>query len=373
VSHESVFYGGGRTIAAASVITLGPGEHREGVDLVTTFTPRPKLLSVSGVVTAPESVRLLGYVGLIRRESEDPVADIEGFRAWIRQDGQFSFSHVPPGEYRLRFAVFPRVTEGAAAGWGGRTIGKPAAVSDLTTWFADLPLSLTRSVNDLVVPLQPGSRIRGRVVFDGRSQLPPADVLNTVLMHVLHAEARELSSSVIGYPTGAVDAQGRFDTVGLPPGKYVLDPTARIDNVWYAVTSVQVGGREVFGTGLDVGTSDLTDVVVTMTSRTWDLSGVVRDQDGRPVPGGRIIVFPRDRTDRHIVGYDTQRRIAHVAADRSGAFRVTGGFGGEHLIAAVTSPPEFWMAPEYLETLVPFATPVRLELDGRRTVDLRLR
>ena len=373
VSHESVFHGGGRTVATASVITLGPGERRDGIDLVTTLTPRPQLLSVAGTLTAPESVRLLGYVGLVRRDAEDPVAQFEGFRASIGQDGRFSFSHVPPGEYRLRFAVFPRVTDGASATWGVRTIGKPAAsLSDVTTWFADAPLALEKSVTDLVVPLQSGSRIRGRVVFEGRSDLPAADVLNSILMHVYHAEARELSLSVLGLPTGAVDAQGRFETVGLPPGKYVLDPYAVIDKARYAVASVRVDGREVLAEGLVVGTTDLTDVVVTFSGRSWDISGAVRDRDGRPVPGARVIVFPRNPVDRHLAGFDTPQRVLRVAADRSGVFHATGTFAGEFLAIAVAAPPEFWMAPEYLETLVPRATPVRLEPGQKQSIDLRL-
>ena len=253
-----------------------------------------------------------------------------------------------------------------------RVHGKPAPVSDLTTWFADMPLSLSRSVSDLVVPLQMGNRIRGRVVFDGRSTLPPADVLNTVLMHVDHVETREMSVSIDGLPTGAVDPQGRFETVGLPPGRYYLDPYAPIDNARHVVTSVQVGGHETVESGLDLGTSDLTDVVVTLSSRTWELTGVVRDQAGRPVPGTRLLVFPRDRSRRHLAGYWVPPRIAHVAADRSGTFRVTGAFSGDHLVVAVTSPPEFWMAPEYLETLVPVATSVTLELGEKRAIELRL-
>ncbi len=373
VSHDSVFHGGGRSATTATVLTLGPGERRDTVNLVTTLMPRPQLLSVAGTLTAPESVRLLGHVGLVRQDAEDPVAQFEGFRALIRQDGRFSFSHVPPGDYRLRFAVFPRVAEGASASWGMRTIGKPAAsLSDLTTWFADVPLSLEKSVTDLVVPLQAGSRIRGRVVFEGRSTLPPAEVLNTVLMHVYHAGARELSPSVLGIPTGAVDAQGRFETVGLPPGQYVLDPYARVDNTPYAVTSVRANGREVLADGLEVGTTDLTDVVVTFSDRTWEIAGAVRNQDGRTVPGARVIVFPRNPADRHLAGFDTQRRALHVVADRSGVFQASGPFAGEHLAVAVATPPEFWMAPEYLETLVPRATPVRLELGQKQSADLRL-
>ncbi len=227
VAHESVFYGGGRTVASASVITLRAGERREGIDFVTSFTPRTTLVSVSGRITAPEGVRIIGYASLVRRDAEDPIAELEGFRAWLGIGGLFSFSHVPGGDYRLRFVVFPGNT-GAASWNGGRTISKPASVAD-TTWFADLPLSLTKSVTDLDVPLQRAGRIRGRVVFDGRSDAPPVEVLNAVVMYVDPADARDMTPSPsLGIPAGGVDAQGRFETAGLPPGKYVIDPMAVI-------------------------------------------------------------------------------------------------------------------------------------------------
>jgi hypothetical protein len=123
----------------------------------------------------------------------------------------------------------------------------------------------------------------------------------------------------------------------------------------------------------DVLSTILTDVVVTLSSRTWEVSGSVRDQDGRAIAGARVILFPQDRSRWYTAGYDTPRRIAHAAADREGVFRVTGALADSYLSAAVANPPEFWMAPEYLETLVPIATPVRLDRDDRRTVDLRIR
>jgi hypothetical protein len=43
------------------------------------------------------------------------------------------------------------------------------------------------------------------------------------------------------------------------------------------------------------------------------------------------------------------------------------------LVAIAAAPPELWMAREYLETLVSLATPVRLELDAKQVVELRLR
>lgn len=153
----------------------------------------------------------------------------------------------------------------------------------------------------------------------------------------------------------------------------MLDPYAYIDNTRHVVSSVRVGEREFLGQGLDVSTTNLTDVVVTVSNRTWDLSGTVRDQAGRPVPEARVIVFPRDRTWWQTVGFDSAGQVGQVAADRAGMFSTTGALGGDYLASAAAVPPQYWMAPEHLETLVPHATPVRLEVGEKRAVELRLR
>ncbi len=375
VTHESVFYGGGRTVETATVMTLAAGDRLSGIDLFTTFTPRPETLTVSGVFTAPESVRMNGFVALVRSGIEDPLADVEGFRTLIgpNSSGRFSFSHVLPGEYRLRFVAVPPMPPSAGASWGLRVLGKPAAVSDIAFWFADEPLSLTQSVADLEVPLRQGNRVTGRVRLEGSSDLPPPGTFDTALMHIYHAGARQLNPSVRGVPSGGVDAQGRFETVGLPPGKYVLEPSLPVGEKIYQMISLEVAGQNAFDTGLDLGTTDLTDVVVTLSSRTWELSGAVRGEDGRPLPEARVIAFPQHRARWQTAAYDTPVRVKQLAADGAGVFRITGALADTYLVAAVTSVPEFWMAPEYLETLVPLAIPVRLGLGDKQSVDLRLR
>jgi hypothetical protein len=136
---------------------------------------------------------------------------------------------------------------------------------------------------------------------------------------------------------------------------------------------VRVAGRDVLGEGIDVGAVDLTDVVWTYTDRHWTVSGPVRDDGGRVAAGARVIMFHRDRDRWRVIGFDSAKQRSEVPVDLSGRFQSSGWIAGDYLVAAVTNPPEFWMAPEYLETLVPIATPVRLELGEQQMVELRLR
>jgi hypothetical protein len=158
--------------------------------------------------------------------------------------------------------------------------------------------------------------------------------------------------------------------VGLPPGKYFFRSNLYVEGTPYLLVSVRLEGRELLGSSVDVGATDLLDVVLSFTDRRWGLSGAVRDRSGQPVPAARVIVFPRDRNRWEVVSFDSL--VSQLVTDRSGVFQASGAISGDYLAAVASAPPEFWMAPEYLETLVPFATPVRLELGEKRSIELRL-
>jgi hypothetical protein len=341
---------------------------------MVTWAARSDRLSVSGRVIF-EAPRRPGMLRLVPRDVAPSLEAVEGFTAYPDADGHFSLTQVPPGDYRLRGSHFPPVPRGGAATLYGEVIqvGKPfLAPPDLPTLVADMPLSLTRSVDDLVVTLQPGAHIVGRVLIDGLSALPRPHPLAGTGLPIFQAHADEGDIN-IRIPTAGVDAEGRFQTVGLPAGRYVLDPYVSTDGRRYVLTSVRVSGREVLAEGIDVGAVDLTDVVLTFTDRHWTVSGTVRDDRGRVAAGARVIIFPRDRERWRVIGFDSAKQRSVVPVDLSGRFQSSGWIAGDYFVAAVANPPEFWRAPEYLETLVPVATPVRLELGAQQAIELRLR
>jgi hypothetical protein len=243
-------------------------------------------------------------------------------------------------------------------------LGKPLlSPPETPTLVADLALSVTESIDNLEVVLQPGARIAGRVVLEGRSDVQGPHPLAgaTVFVFPENWDTRDPGFRI---PAVGVDETGRFQTVGLPAGKYFF-------NAWgSALTSVRLGGRELLGDGVELGATDVSEVVLSFTDRHWTLSGAVRDRAGQPAPDASVIVFPRDRNQWQMVGFSTA--VDQLVTDRAGVFQASGALAGDYLVAIAAAPPEFWMAPEYLETLVPLATPVRLELDAKQVLQLRL-
>jgi hypothetical protein len=109
-----------------------------------------------------------------------------------------------------------------------------------------------------------------------------------------------------------------------------------------------------------------------MASRA-EVSGFVRDASHRPVPHASVVIFPRDSQwwDDY-PQLSLVRRIRRVMTDRQGHFQAL-MIPGEYMVAAVSDPPEFWMAPEYLATLVPAAANVVVPRGGSGTVDVTAR
>jgi hypothetical protein len=120
------------------------------------------------------------------------------------------------------------------------------------------------------------------------------------------------------------------------------------------------------GTGtIDLGMTDI-DLAITLTDRRAMITGTVRDRQGQSRPDARVLAFGRDQAS-------AAGCAPHMTApDRFGVYEHA-GLSSDCLWAAVLRPPKEWRAPEYLETLRPFAVPAVVELGQTRTIDLTVR
>jgi hypothetical protein len=257
-----------------------------------------------------------------------------------------------------------------------RQNGQPLPPTPLDpTWVVDQSLVVDRTIADLVVPIRRGARITGRVVFDGGIPPPAAD-----LPRVAVGVAPAFSRTVGVIPGGRVEDDGRFTTVGLPPGPYELQIVPGLSRVpwsadWKAV-AMTIDGRVVTGQPIDVDTTDI-DVTVMFSHRQTLATAeiTVRDSQGRPAPDVWVIRIPRDPAMRGTVflGPDC---LGNPPNRTDGSGKLTDRYlwpGCNYLFAATRNLPRNWMAPEYLESLVGTATPGRLDGGGTHPVDVTLR
>ena len=379
------FSPGVSSITSAEVIHVSGSSSVVAITLPPPSMPR----AVLGVIVG--STR--SAVGMtVRLSAEDSIAsqhvDLPTFTTKADAEGRFRFTAVQKGAYRLTVCDFPP-SDSSLFKVGGdfqRYItgflgplppGHPVLppLPPEPTLIADLPVVVDGD-RDVSVSLTPqhGARIRGRVLFKGVSERPETAVLTTVPVVVRPADGGgfgntfDLRSAAI--PQGRIEADGTFGSVGLPPGSYVVGllPGFAALGAW-KLSAIESGGQDVLGKPLVLGSSDLTDVMLTLTDKPTVLSGSVVDGSSRPASDVRVIIFPALPADRrHYWASPAPRRTLQAMPDRHSRFKAEVP-PGEYLVAAVASDlPASWMSPEYLERLAAGASPIRVGIGEQRTV-----
>src|SRR5262249_26526305 len=131
------------------------------------------------------------------------------------------------------------------------------SLRDREGYWARTSLSVADvDIPNLTVTMRAGVRIGGETVF----QRPPAAEAGPFLL-VLHP-ANDPPVTSAGIRT---DRAGAFEIRGVPPGSYVLEAVGLPDG--WEISSATLGGRDITGTPFDIGSSDVTGLVVTLGDR----------------------------------------------------------------------------------------------------------
>jgi protocatechuate 3,4-dioxygenase beta subunit len=343
VGNAPVFFPGTTDLSAATILTIGAGEERAGVDVPFVLLPTAR---ISGTVTLPfgvtaERTELRMTPGGGEQFTANPLA---ASIARVDKDGKFLFTGVPPG----RFAIASAAANAPAPGGSGpRLLGW--ARTDVVVDGRDLEIALE---------LGPPSTLAGRVAFDGGSAPKDGGGIQIVL--------RALGDAALLIPEQSLKSEpdGTFLFSNLVTGKFMIAATIPRDSPW-VLKSALVRGLDMVEAPMDVPAGDaITGMVVTFTDRPSELAGTLQDASGRPATDYFVIVFPADRA----AWLPTSRRIQSTRPGSDGGYSVKGLPAGEYLIAALTDvEPGEWFSPAFLGQLQGSAVHVRIA-DGEKTV-----
>jgi uncharacterized protein (DUF2141 family) len=344
IGYAPVFYPGTTVASQAVVIPLGKSEERTGIDFQLQYVP---MATIRGSVIAPEGVPA-EYVSVNLIATSDVIVSRtsnESRTASLTTKGEFSFSNVPPGEYTV-----------IAKGTRGFSANAPMfwAATDL---FID-----GQSQPEVALSLQPGLTVSGRVGFEGRTSPPDPSRLRVTLVPVLSA-----GQVSFGTVPARVDAGGRFTITGITAARYRVHATISGPSGWMLASSV-VSGRDVLDSPFDLRQS-VDGAVVTFSDRPGELSGVVRDNAGRPISAYTVILFAAERT----LWTPMSRRIRAVMSAADGTFLFRMVPPGEYGLAAVADVEDGeWYDPVLLERLLTSAVKATISEGERKTFDVRI-
>ncbi|HET9372272.1 MAG TPA: carboxypeptidase-like regulatory domain-containing protein, partial [Vicinamibacterales bacterium] len=395
--YAPVYYPGTTSPSNATTLTLGASEERGGVDfqlqLVQTARVDGSIVSSSG--TLPQGVQ----VSLVPAD-RGGLASLPGLgldSARVGQDGRFSFANVAPGQYHLQARGVVREVdpnapaEQAARGRGGRGGpfgGRGGTISQVLWAVSDLSVNGTDLTN-VVLTLQPGMTISGRVEFPAASQ--PDYTLVRVNLQPRGQQLFEIGGNV----PAVVDANGRFTITGVAPGRYAIGANAgqgggrgggrgggaaaanaalpqsgAQQTTQYTLLSSIANSVDTLDFPLEVQPNqDVNGVVLTFGDRTQELSGTIQDASGRPTFDYTIVLFAADRR----FWTPQSRRIASTRPGTDGRFTFRGIPAGEYRLTAITdAEPDEWFNPSFLEQVQGASIPVSIREGEKKTQDVRV-
>ena len=370
--YPTTFHPAARTVREATVVSLRSGAERDGIDL--DLKP-VRAVRVAGVTTGPDGPA--PYI-TIRLEpgSDDLVLDPEASTV-SDGTGAFVFPSVPSGQYTLRASRVPR--PGGIGGpptiiqSGGTTIstvsgpatpGPLPPPSDPTLWAA-IPLSVGQSaLPDVAVPLLTGTRVRGRVEFEGAAERPSV----SQLQHVAIVLEPESSPGMLrSTPPGRVDEKGEFVTGGAVGGRYFVRAAVAPQGWHFKETRYE--GLDLADTPIALDGREITGVRIVFTDQPAELSGVVRTGRSAGDPDATVLIFPSDPERWQ---QPNPRRMRSVRVSKTGTYKTTALPSGDYYVIAVPDETATdWQDAKVLATLAAGASRVTIEDGDKKTQDLR--
>lgn len=310
------FYPNSPDRQGASVITVGPGETREGVDIearkAPTYCVEGTLLSLGG--PAP-----LNFMYEAAQPSYGTSTNSGMFAAgrWgvAGPDGKYRICGLVPGSYRA----------GAFDTYAPEKANRALVSFDITD----------RDIRNLDLTISPGLTVKGEVVWDGEEPAQPVETrIGVSLTPMLRSPiANERPYARVGLP-------GTFAISGLLPTDYnvhvniVNDPSLYIKDISYAGKSVQYEPLRVGSTAGDMG------LRVTIGRDGGKLSARVADKEGNPLADMRVIVLPASISSEAML----EAAIVSGQTNQAGQYQTRALRPGKYLVLAtddrIDSTPE---------------------------------
>ncbi len=356
-AHIPIFYPGTPDPKLATIIDVKPGADLRGVDIdasaVITPRVRGRVVGLPAPVLGPagQPVRLNVDMRPISPTVTTSSAQIPS--ASFGSNGNFEISNAAPGRYLLT---------ATAGNLSGRVL---VEVRD-------------RDVESVVVPLQTGFNLSGRLVIERATPVRP-DTALTSLRVVLRTDPLLPAAATYGV---AVQADGAFAIPsGILPGDYRVLVTpilvsatppdgtpaavaAPLANLY--VKSIRMGGLDVLDDRLHLESQPQETLAIVIGSNPGMISGRVVDEGRMPAPGATIVLV-HDSGLRYRVNEKTS------SSDSSGRFEFTNVPPGNYKLFAFESIERgTWQDPERMRPFEGRGVAIRVEDGGKASIDVPL-
>ncbi|HEU4938552.1 MAG TPA: carboxypeptidase-like regulatory domain-containing protein [Vicinamibacterales bacterium] len=338
------------TSSLPSRVRVLPDRDLTGVNLQFPLT---RLIRIEGVVNGISGADVQLDPIMLLNSDETRTDWVESARP--NTAGQFRFTNVPPGTYRI-------FVQGKVGGASGVRI---SAMRDVVAADED--------IKGLVLDIQRGATITGQVIFRGTRRQPSAATLANAGFRVrMEPAVGNSQESLHLYPGVAIatpDEDGRFVFPDVFPGDYVVKVMTTNGPLNWFSDAASLAGRDVMNEALSVkANQQISGLVVTMTDQRAEISGTLLTASGEPAPQYLILVYPTD--ERYWTAQSG--RMLGTRPKEDGSFTLSGLRAGRYRIATLLDAESgVWFDPAYLRQIDTTATALSVTDGERKVLNLR--
>jgi len=372
--YELRYYPGVADANSAAPIELPPGADLNGVDMDVKVQ---QTFRVRGSVVDPRSGQPPQSVAIsLSLQSPDPLAS-NPFNPFVNlgpgngptynsADGTFEIRNVSAGSYTINADLpnptpqrQPDLASLSPADRNAYFEAQSIAGAARPKAFASVNV-IGSDVEGLQLRLGTAGSIAGRFRSD---QDPSKPAPEFVFLRVqFKAEDSAASAAASSLEPATPKPDGTFRLANLWPGEYRVS-VGGLPSGFY-LKEVRFGDTDVLNGHLRFSNTDSRTLDIVISPNSGQIEGTAADSQGRPVPGGRVVLIPERNRDR-------TELFRPSLADPSGHFMISAVPPGDYkLVAWESIEPYAFFDPVLIKQAEDVGKPIHIAESSKQTVNV---